>query len=449
MRLQARLALTVALAAALAILTMATVFSVVSAREQRQAFDDQLVAAVSEPRQLTQGAGGRATIPRRVGLADFFESNTSLDGVLTLVRITGPNGEVLLDEGLPEVAIESVDEPTLSTIEVSGQRFRMAVGRVGQNEESVLQIARSIEANEAGLAGSRGQILLASLIGVALAAILGALAARRLSEPIISVSDAAKRMAEGQQLPQPIDVTRKDEVGELAMSFNAMLSALEVSREQQKRLVADASHELRTPLTSLRLKLDLLNSSPELDVKTRAELISVSAGEVEQLGDLVTELVTLATDHTISDEPSEEAALRSIVDSVAEQHSRRSGRTIEIVLASANAEYPQLIRPKMVARAVSNLLDNAVKYSADDTPIEVTVDSTRVEVRDRGEGFDTGDLEFVFDRFYRSPTARTRPGSGIGLAIVHQVADVHGGTVWARNADDGDGAVVGFSVAAS
>lgn len=443
MRLQARLAITVALAAAIAILIMATLFSVVSARQQRQAIDNQLIEAVSEPQNLRPG--GRGDGGRRANLDDFFEEGGDFDGVFTLLRVTGPQGTVLLDEGLPAVSVDDLDGPTLSTIRINGERFRMVAAPVGPERQSVLQIASSIEANEAGLAASRTQILGASVIGIALAAIMGAVVARRLTEPITSVSDAAMKMANSQQLPEPIEVTRTDEVGDLGASFNAMLAALQLSREQQKRLVADASHELRTPLTSLRLKLDLLDSTPDLDPAQRQELLATSATEVEQLGDLVTELVSLATDHTGADEALVEASLLELATSMAEQHSRRSGR--QITVSNNGGGERQMLRPKMVSRGISNLLDNAVKYSPEGSAVELQVDGSKVEVRDHGEGIDPADLDHVFDRFFRSATARARPGNGIGLAIVQRVADTHGGTVWARNADDGSGAVVGFSVA--
>ena len=100
----------------------------------------------------------------------------------------------------------------------------------------------------------------------------------------------------------------------------------------------------------------------------------------------------------------------------------------------------------MVRRSIANIVGNAVKYSATGQPIRVIVDSASIEVHDRGEGIAEADLPHVFDRFFRSPTARTRPGNGIGLAIVARVAELHGGTTWARNADGG-GAIVGFSLA--
>jgi two-component system, OmpR family, sensor histidine kinase MprB len=102
--------------------------------------------------------------------------------------------------------------------------------------------------------------------------------------------------------------------------------------------------------------------------------------------------------------------------------------------------------PRRLDRAVSNLLDNAEKWSPPDAPIDVTLSDGRLVVRDRGRGFDAEDLPRVFDRFYRAPSARRLPGSGLGLAIVRHVAEAHGGNVAARNAPDG-GAELSLAIA--
>lgn len=449
MRLQARFALAVALAAAIAILVMATAFWVLGARQQRQVIDDQLLTTISQPRQLLPDEGERGG--RRGGFGDVFEDSETLDRLFTRVRLVSPRGNVLLDDGLPPVDARRISGPELSTIEIDGERFRMAVGRLAANgrNDAVLQIAINIEDTEAGLARFRLQLLIASALGIALAGVLGSFVARRLSSPITTVAAAAREMADGRQLPSRIEIDRADEVGELATSFNDMLSALELSREQQHRLVADASHELRTPLTSLRLKIDLLDSTPDLDAGQRQELLTSSAVEVEQLGDLVTELVDLATDPTGVDEQPVATSLSQLAMEVADVQARRSGRDITVIrdqVAGGQATETFMLRQRMVSRAISNIIDNAIKYSPDGAPVTVMVTGGRIEAHDRGPGIPVEDVAHVFDRFFRSATARTRPGNGIGLAIVRRVAEVHGGEVWAKNAADGSGAIVGFSI---
>jgi two-component system sensor histidine kinase MprB len=456
-RLQARLALTVALAAAISILVMASAFWVLSARQQQNSVDESLLRVVdqsgalisSEFRPAGRGVNQDGRPGRRQGILEgVFENYSGGDNRLfTRIRVTRANGEIVVDDGLPEPpVISDPQRAVLTTVEIDGEKYRMASSAIGSDRrQGVLQIARNIEDSNATLGRLRLQILLGSLLGVALAAGLGALVARRLTAPISEVAAAAQAMATHRDLPSRIEVTRSDEVGELATSFNQMLSALELSRDQQKRLVADASHELRTPLTSLRLKIDLLDSNPELPDGQRRELLESSAAEVEQLSDLVSELVDLATDPTgVEEKPSTQSLVR-LVNEVAERSELMGGREISVVALDGQRDV--VIRARMVRRAVSNLLDNALKYSTVGSPVTVHVENGRIEVRDAGEGIPDADLEHVFDRFFRSPKARTRPGNGIGLAIVQRVADIHGGTTWAHNADDGaQGAIVGFSV---
>lgn len=452
MRLQARLALTVALAAAIAILVTATAAWFLGSNQQRSDVDNALIQAVSEPRRTVDLEGLVANIPVGGRGADRADGAPQVRGrfggqdsrLFTRVRLV-VGDQVVVDEGLPEIETpEAGEDSRIETVELDGQRFRMASAALTGPREGTIQVARNIEDLENGLSRFLRQIIAAGLIGIALAALLGALVARRLTAPIAQVADAAKAMVSSNDLPDSIEVTRGDEVGELAMSFNQMLAALELSREQQQRLVGDASHELRTPLTSLRLKLDLLDSTPDLPEETRRELVASSAAEVEQLGELVTELVDLATDPTGVEEQPAAQSLSRLVREVCDVVELRTGREIDLTIAGN--EVDQLVRDRMVRRAVSNLLDNAAKYSGAGTPIRVAVNGKRIEVRDRGDGIPEDDLDYVFDRFYRSPSARTRPGNGIGLAIVRRVAELHGGEVWARNATDPAGAIVGFSV---
>jgi two-component system sensor histidine kinase MprB len=131
---------------------------------------------------------------------------------------------------------------------------------------------------------------------------------------------------------------------------------------------------------------------------------------------------------------------------VAARTERRAERVVRVV--DDTPEYELLGRPRQVERAISNLVDNAVKYSAVGTPIEITIEGATVTVADRGRGIPANDLDRIFDRFYRAVDVRTEPGSGLGLSIVDEIVRSHGGHVFARNRDGG-GAAVGFSLSAT
>jgi two-component system sensor histidine kinase MprB len=152
-------------------------------------------------------------------------------------------------------------------------------------------------------------------------------------------------------------------------------------------------------------------------------------------------MVELATDRS-GEEPVQEIELGDLANEVAARARRRSGREVVVTVV---AHETLRARPQMVTRAISNLIDNAVKYSPDGSPVEVVITGRKLEVRDHGAGIPAADLPHVFDRFYRSDAARTRPGSGLGLAIVKQVVERHGGSVRAITVADG-GAQVGFEL---
>ena len=184
----------------------------------------------------------------------------------------------------------------------------------------------------------------------------------------------------------------------------------------------------------------MLGRTKNLSDEQRFELITAAEAEVKDLSVLVGEVVDVASDR-YTEEPIEELFLDDIVGRSVERASRRT--TIDIDVASERS--PVHGRSVALARAIDNLLDNALKWGSDGEQIEVAVSGGRISVRDHGPGIDDTDRDHVFDRFYRSPSARSMPGSGLGLSIVKQIVEAHGGTVFAEAADGG-GAIVGFEI---
>jgi len=230
-----------------------------------------------------------------------------------------------------------------------------------------------------------------------------------------------------------VAVTSRDELGRLGASFDAMLAALESSLRAQRQLVADASHELRTPLTSLRTNLELLARGQPTDELERQQMLRDLVSQMERLSTLVSDLIDLARDEETA-LPVEDVRLDSVVVDAIEDISQRYD-SVRFTLQSM----PSTVRGvrSRVARAVTNLLDNAAKWSPRDGVIEVTVGESEVVVRDHGPGIAAGDASRVFDRFWRAANARHLPGSGLGLAIVRDVAEAHGGSVVLERPADG------------
>jgi len=283
---------------------------------------------------------------------------------------------------------------------------------------SVYQLSPTLHA----LARIRFWILLVGGIGIALAAALAALVATAALRPVRRLTTAAENIAATGDLTERVAVGGGDELGRLATRFNAMLEALEESVGRQRRLVADASHELRTPLTSTRTNIDLLREGrlPEDEAK---RALDDAAAELAALTTLVSDLVELAR--------GEERKLRvedvQLDDLVGSAVERAKSRAPDATFVTSLS--PTMVRadPVLLERAVLNLLDNAVKYSPPGAPIEVSVREGEVVVADHGPGVADEDVARIFDRFYRSAAARSKPGAGLGLAIVREAARAHGG----------------------
>jgi two-component system sensor histidine kinase MprB len=326
-------------------------------------------------------------------------------------------------------------------VTIKGEDYRMIT--VSLRNGGAVQIARQVSETDDVLDVLRNRLVLIALAGIGLAALAAWLVMRRATKPIVQLTDTAEHIAATQDLTTPIPVKGDDEVGRLAASFNTMLVALDTSREQQRRLVVDASHELRTPLTAVRTNIDFLGHATTLDPDERAQLIAETRLELDELTNLVTEMVDLATD-VRSEEPIEPVPLADVAQDVATRFRRRSGTEITVDVDDAATIDG---RRAMLDRAVANLVDNALKFSPSGAPVDITVHGGTIEVADRGPGIDPEDRGRVFDRFYRATSARTQPGSGLGLSIVSQIAELHGGTV-ALDARDGGGTVARLTLPA-
>ena len=304
----------------------------------------------------------------------------------------------------------------------------------------VVQFAQPLtEVNEL-LSHLRLILVLLGLGGILLAALLGRLVSRAAVLPVRRLTRAAEHVAETQDLSGRIAPTGEDEIGRLAVSFNAMLDALEVSIgaldasvHAQRQLVADASHELRTPVTSLRTNIEILQHAHDMDDGERAGLLDDVVEQIEELTLLMNDLIDLARGEEQRVD-SEDVRLDLVVKEAVERTRRNSPATpLQTTLA------PVLVSgvAARLDRAVVNLIDNAAKYSPKGEPVEIVVRGEELTVRDHGQGISAEDMPHVFDRFYRGAEARGRPGSGLGLAIVRQVVAQHGGIVTAERAPGG------------
>jgi two-component system, OmpR family, sensor histidine kinase MprB len=324
----------------------------------------------------------------------------------------------------------SVNLPRFTTTTVRGVQMRVLT-LVAENE--VVHISRSLLDVNRNLAHLRWLLTLISVGGIGAAAILGALVSGRAVAPLRRLTETTERIVETGDLSRRTGQRGRDEISRLSTRLDELLATLETSLRTQRQLVADASHELRTPIATLRANVGLLAEPGVLDARERAELLADVQDELESMTTLVAELVELAR----GEEPDvvpREFRLDEVVQTAVDRAARRAP-----ALSFRTLLEPSLVVgvPERVERAVSNLLDNARKWNPAGEPVEVAVHDGLVEVRDHGPGIAAEDVSFVFNRFYRSKAARGTAGAGLGLSIVKQIADAHGGSVSVDQAPDG------------
>ncbi|HET7129615.1 MAG TPA: HAMP domain-containing sensor histidine kinase [Gaiellaceae bacterium] len=340
----------------------------------------------------------------------------------------GLAGIVPVTSSLRKLA-RSGGEAYYANVTIQGQHVREYARAVQGG--AILTIA-PLDATDRALRRIKFWAFLISGLGIAAGAALAAVVAGAALRPVRRLTAAAETVAATGDLTERVEASSSDELGRLATRFNAMLAALEESVGRQRRLVADASHELRTPLTAARANVDLVREGklPEEEVRHALDEASV---ELDSLTSLVSDLVELAR----GEERKlrlEDVALDDLVSSAVE---RAKARAPEATFVMSLTPVHVRVDPVLVERAVGNLLDNAVKYSPPGAPIEVSVRDGEVTVADRGPGIAEEDLQRIFDRFYRAATARAKPGAGLGLAIVREAAEAHGGQATAESSASG------------
>jgi two-component system sensor histidine kinase MprB len=281
--------------------------------------------------------------------------------------------------------------------------------------------------------------------------VIGLFVADALGRPLRTLSRTAEHIAStgdlssSSDLEAEINTARSDETGILARSFVAMLSTLRRGQRQQQRLVQDVSHELRTPLTSLQANVDLLTTYySNLSEGDRRAILSDLRGEMGELTTLITEIVEVATDGQ-STETISTFELSTSITEITDRYRQRSGRTITVLPSTAGI-FVVSARQRSIERCISNLLDNAIKFSPPSSEIRVELTEERLSVSNQSIPIPQEDLPHIFDRFYRSASSWSITGSGLGLAIVNDIVVSHGGVTFARNrtADGVNYVQVGF-----
>jgi two-component system sensor histidine kinase MprB len=448
MTFRLRLAIASAVAVAATIAIASAVVYIVMRDHLRATVDQQLqqeVAQVDEGKlRRSFGPGGFTFQPAGPSVTALYMQIVRDDGKYQLA--TGEKLRVPVTK--TTVAVAAGQHSSFFTDGQVGEHqtriYTVFVGQTIDGHGLAVQFVRPLDDLNRTLDRLRLILLLIVAGGIAVGAAAGALVSRAALVPVRRLTGAAERIAQtGDPSERVTDAGGRDELARLGTAFNTMLEALESSIETQRRFVADASHELRTPLTSLQTNIEVLKQQERLAPGQRAKLFADLEREAHEMRDLITALLELAR----GDAPQARVEVH-LDEIVADAVDHARNRFPNVTFASSVE--PTTIEgvPERLERAVWNLLENAGKWTAPRSTVEVSLKDGEVRVRDHGPGIAAEDREHVFDRFYRATSARALPGSGLGLAIVRDVAEAHGGSVSAEDAPGG-GALLRLRLAGS
>ncbi|WP_434930976.1 ATP-binding protein [Shewanella sp. HL-SH5] len=277
--------------------------------------------------------------------------------------------------------------------------------------------------------------LLTASIAILFSGLLCGLLAWHLGKPLNSLKRSANAIAKG-DLSHRVDkttVSRSDEMGQLAMTFNSMADSIEAMVTNQQRLMGDISHELRTPLTRLKLSLALARKKGQDSTElTRIEY------EANQLDDLIGELLTLSRVTLNASEIKIHAELSETLSQVLDDAEFEAEQQQKILEIDIDEHLAFEHYPKPLCRAIENVLRNAIRYATQHVHIGAIEEGKNIviQIKDDGKGIDEQELEAIFRPFYRPDNARDRNsgGWGLGLAITQAAIQVHKGSIEAKNA---------------
>ncbi|MEU9864262.1 HAMP domain-containing sensor histidine kinase [Streptomyces sp. NPDC047971] len=436
--LRSRLALLTATAVAVAVAAVSLACWFVTRAQLEAELDSSLreTRISDEQARMLLGscAPGAQNRPMPAGPAQTLQIVTVTGDLCTL-------GTSPIPAQATDLAVARGERPFVlhTTSAENGTEMRVYSYRVSIADQPVaVSVARPLYEIDRSMSTLAWVLLLVSGIGVVGAGAAGLWVARTGLEPVDRLTGAVEHVAATEDLTVRIPVEGEDEIARLSRSFNAMTAALAVSRDRQARLIADAGHELRTPLTSLRTNIELLARSEQtgraLPPEDRRALMASVKAQMTELAALIGDLQELARPDAVQPGPLEVVPLHTILRSAL---SRARLRGPELTFVTDLAPWYVRAEPAGLERALVNVLDNAVKFSPPRGTVEVTLMRGELTVRDHGPGIAPEELPHVFDRFWRSPSARSLPGSGLGLSIVARTVHQAGGTVTLTTPEDG------------
>jgi len=376
------------------------------------------------------------------------------DGYLLESASDGGPAEAVLHSARDAV-LDGAASYTVSDLRTGGwvvaSKPLVAAGR----SQGVVVTASSVDQSVAILSAARDRLWVAFWVSLAIAGLLGFGFSELIGRRMKAMSEAAAAMAAGDFDQRLSAGLVPDEVVDLTASYNTMATRLGETFEAQRRFVADASHEMRTPIAGLKGMLELLVDGAKDVPEVRDDFLATMQVEVDRLGRLVADLLTLAEldagSARVVPAPEFVADLLRPVASVVRTIGEQAGVTLEVEHPGEDVRV--LADRDRIVQVLMGLTDNALKHSPRGATVHLravlTGDAVRFEVADEGPGIEPEAVPRVFERFYRTDAARAgRAGTGLGLAIAKEIIEAHGATIDVRSAP-GEGATFGFELPAA
>jgi len=363
-------------------------------------------------------------------------------------EITDRKGEVLKPsprfrtprKGAPPMPVpkkvSKADHPTFITISNEGERFRLAIVPLHDEtgQDYIVRVGYPLAPIDEMFDNLRLFLMAGVPLIVAMSALGGWWLARGSLQPVANITQAARQIS-ARGLNQRIPVRGvRDELDELAQTFNEMLERLQRSFEQARNFSFDAAHELRTPLTAMRgeSEVALLRNHSAEDLRA---VLRSNLEEINRITAIVNDLLTVAQGEAGALElRSERVSLSELASNIVE--------TVQVLAEDKNISLESSIEPGVevtgdstrLSQLLLNLLDNAIKHSSPGHTVRMSVEkngSAVLRVEDSGCGIAEEDIPHIFDRFFRTDRSRSRqvPGSGLGLSISKWIVDAHGGSI--------------------
>jgi heavy metal sensor kinase len=421
------------------LLLFALVFYLALQRNLHNAIDTRLrdrAALLMRTAPMQGGGDSSSDLPLPAPLVEFeapgiYAELIAPDGTIRAVSPNLPSRQLPTDAML--IASARAGRPMFTTLTVGADEQLRLLAVPGRDAlGSVLVVAESLEPLDRTLQRTQSLLLGGSALAVTLALAGATLLTRRALAPIGELTRAAARIAGTREYQTRVPLPpHRDEVGQLAAMFNALIMTVERTVEQQRQFLADTSHELRSPLTVILANLDLLRRG--LDAPNRELSLHEATAEAQRMRRLVNDLLLLA--RTDAARSIDHAPVR--LDRLVEETAAIAARQAPDHDVQVFVEEPMVIigDKERLTQLLRNLIENATRHTPPGAYIAVRLRRSdglaQLSVADTGPGIPAEHLPRIWDRFYRADKMRSRAvgGSGLGLAIVKYVAEAHGGSV--------------------